>query len=466
MFKKMKTTFMLSLAMVVALSASLTGCNSKTTSSQSGTDSTKPVKMEKITVWSDQAHEKSLRVQQVNEFNNTIGKELGIEIEYTVYGSNFWDTLQVAAKAGDAPDLYRADTKWMNDFVSAGFVLPLNDMPGGKELIDKYKGMLVPGYHIYNDKVYTLPYNLTTYKFVVNTDLFNKAGIPIPTKWTWDDVRNYSKKITDASSGNAFGFGLGLKSTWTLSSYFTMPAGTNVGHTGYNYKTQQFDFAAFSPMVQTMRNMVKDGSVFPGYQGLDGDAVRAQFSEGKIGIMGAASFDGAVYNNQFPAKCNWAVVPEPSFTGSGSPYKEFVQPTQLLVIGKKASEHLEKVMAVYKFFYDDKNAAQMYEDGLYVPIRNEAVKAATKKPALKNFAEFANVPEKFVMLPMPDTLIQIEGLAYRDAIVKYLSGQSGEDAKAVLDDADKRYNAALSKVDKSKLEVYKLPSGMAVEKGK
>ena len=31
--------------------------------------------------------------------------------------------------------------------------------------------------------------------------------------------------------------------------------------------------------------MISDGSVFPGYEGLDADAARAQFAEGRIGMI-------------------------------------------------------------------------------------------------------------------------------------------------------------------------------------
>ena len=37
-------------------------------------------KVEHIAVWSDNAHEQSVRDKQVEEFNATIGKELGIVI--------------------------------------------------------------------------------------------------------------------------------------------------------------------------------------------------------------------------------------------------------------------------------------------------------------------------------------------------------------------------------------------------
>ena len=41
--------------------------------------------------------------------------------------------------------------------------------------------------------------------------------------------------------------------------------------------------------------------------------------------------------------------------------------------GVKAQESPEKTLKVLEFFYDDKNAAEMYEEGLHIPIRSEAL---------------------------------------------------------------------------------------------
>lgn len=419
-----------------------------------------------ITVWSDNAHEKELRVKQVEEFNKTIGKENGIFVEYSVYGDNYSDSIKIAARTDEAPDMFRADTKWMQDFVDAGYVVPLSDFPGSEELIERYDGLLAKQYHIFNGKVYTLPYNLTTYKFVVNVDLFKAAGLEVPYEgWTWAQVREYAKKITEVSAGKAYGFGLSLKSAWTLSSYITMPAGCNIGHYGYDWNGGKFNFAALTPIIEEVYGMAQvDGSVFPGFEGLDGDGVRAQFSEGRIGIMGAASFDAAVYNDQFPAKCDWAVVPEPALTEEGHPFKEFVQPTQLLVMGKKAMEHPEKALIVYNYFYSDECAAAMYEQGLYVPIRQQAIDLATRKPEMKGFADFANIEQKFVMGAMPDTLISIEGPAYREVIVNLLSGQDGSDIRAALEDCDFRYNKGLEALTPDQLNLFRLPEGTQTER--
>ena len=63
------------------------------------------VEMDTITVWSDNAHEQEVREKQIADFNNGEGKELGIQIDYKVYGDKYSDTIKIAAQAGEAPDL-------------------------------------------------------------------------------------------------------------------------------------------------------------------------------------------------------------------------------------------------------------------------------------------------------------------------------------------------------------------------
>ena len=53
----------------------------------------------------------------------------------------------------------------------------------------------------------------------------------------------------------------------------------------------KFEFEEFAPVIDAVQGMISDGSVFPGYEGLDADAARAQFAEGRIGMIPAASFD-------------------------------------------------------------------------------------------------------------------------------------------------------------------------------
>lgn len=425
-----------------------------------------PVEMEVITVWSDNAHEKEIRDRQIAEFNEGVGKELGIQIEYTVYGDKFKDTVQMALQAGEAPDLFRSDSKVILDYIDSGFLVPIEDLPGSEDLLAKYSDLVANRSHVFDGKTYTLPYNLTTYGFVINKDLFAECGLTeadYPT--TWQEVVEVGKIITEKTNGRAYG--LGLSSTlWCVSSFYTMPNGRNVGHYGYDYEAQQFDYSAYLPMVDAIDQMVADGTVFPGFENLDGDGVRAQFSAGNIAMIGAASFDCAVYVDQFPATCDWTVIDIPKFSDDAVQYKAFGNPTNLLNVSTTALKHPEKVLKVLEFFYDDANIAEMYEAGLYIPVRKEAVAMATKEPTLKGWASFANFDEVFTMPPVPDTLITVEGPTYREVMVNLWANPAKDDVAAALADCDARYNAALAEADPATVAMYALPDGVTAVAGK
>ncbi len=424
------------------------------------------VEMETITVWSDQYHEKEVRERQIAEFNAGEGKELGIQIDYKVYGDSYTDTLRIASQAGEAPDLFHSDNKWLPEFVESEFVIPIEELPGSEGILNEYKNMLNNQEQIFDGKTYTLPYSMTTYGFVINCDLFEQAGMTeedYPT--TWEEVREAAAKITEASNGKAYG--LGLSSTqWTVSSFYTFGGGQNVGHYGYDWNTKQFDYSAFNPLIETIDQIVADGSAFPGFEALDADGIRAQFAAGNIGMIGSASFDCSVYTTNFPATCNWKVLPIPKFDDGEEEYKRFGLATNLLCVGPAAKAHPEKVLKVLEFFYDDANMAEMYENGLYIPVRNEAIALATKAPEMNGWAEFADFDEIFVMPPVPDSYITVEGTTYREAIVNMWTNPDLDDVEAVMKDVDERYNQALAEVDQGVVDLYVIPEGISPLSGK
>ena len=73
-----------------------------------------------VTVWSDNAHEQSVRETQIEEFNNTIGKQEGIRIDYTVYGTDYADVINAALMANEGPDLFRPLSNTFAENVNAG----------------------------------------------------------------------------------------------------------------------------------------------------------------------------------------------------------------------------------------------------------------------------------------------------------------------------------------------------------
>ncbi|GHT59295.1 hypothetical protein FACS1894109_14920 [Spirochaetia bacterium] len=431
---------------------------------QSGSSSTGGAgKVDVIRVWSDNAHERVLRDQQIAKFNEGRGKELGIKIEYTVYGTGWSETQKTAAQAGDAPELYRPNINdGMQSFIDAGYLIPIEDLPGGAEYLKQWPG-LVLNQHTFKKagtsevKTYTLPYNLTTNKFIINRDLFNKNGIKDPPK-TWAEVREYAKIITKNGGGKEYGFIYGQKQNWIWNVYGSYQAIQSIGHWGFDNKNLTFNFSAIAPVVEAYLGMAQDGSILPGFQGMDADQMRAQFSEGIIGMIPAASFDTGVYNTQFPAKCNWEVHPIPVVPGSPK-LKEFAVATTLLGVGESAKKtDMSKVLEVLKFFYADENAAEMYEQALYIPYRQEAIKLAKTQPAAKGFAEFANVPQLLTILPDPSTIIPYEGDGREATIFGIIGGTDRRSVQVALKDLDDRMNKALATLPKATLEEYRQPA--------
>lgn len=423
---------------------------------------------EHIVVWSDNAHEQSVREKQVEEFNNTIGKELGIVIDYTVFGTDYANTINVALMAEDGPDLFRPSSNTFAGYVTAGYAVPISALEGSDKLLSLYnKDELVVGDQIFNGEVYTLPYSLQSYKMIINRDLFDKAGIAEAPK-TWDEVREDAKKITEASEGEAYGYFLALQSGWCQDHYIYSVNAPSMGHFGFDAVSGSYKYSDGLPIIRSLLGMIEDGSMFPGFENLDADTARAQFAAGRVGIVMAASFDVAVYTDQFPAVCKWEVCDPPAISADGYGYKEMVTAVDLLGVAKKAlNKDTAKVAKVLEWFYSDENLVEMYEQGMYIPFRS-AVVGMAKESAVYGWKEFSTFKDDQFIIRMADPkgVLKYEGLSARETLGKLLSGGFTEDAEVVLKELDDRLNAAFDALDEETKASYIAQPGYTVTREK
>ncbi len=469
----MKKKYLAVLLSAVMAATMLFGCGKDLDSASGGTPVSSQGKTEEkkdvqvVTVWSDNAHEQTVREAQVEEFNNTIGKELGIRIDYTVYGSDYSDVINVALMSNEGPDLFRPSTSTFAGYVNAGYAVPISELNGSEKLLSLYdKDELIVGDQIFDDKVYTLPYSLQSYKMVINRDLFDLAGIKDAPK-TWDEVRKDAKLITEATNGEAYGYFLALQSGWTLDHYIFSAASGALGHFGYDAVSGSYKYSDGLPIVNNILGMIDDGSMFPGYENMDADTARAQFAAGHVGIAMAASFDVAVYTEQFPAVCKWEVCDPPALDADGYDYKEMVTAVDLLGVAKKALDapDTSKIATVLEWFYSDENLVDMYEQGMYIPYRNEVLDLA-KEPAVPGWKEFSTFKDNQFIIRMADPkgVISYEGLSAREALAKLLSGGYDTSAQAALKDLDDRLNGGLKKLDPEIYKSYVAPSSYKVNR--
>ena len=83
----------------------------------------------------------------------------------------------------------------MNDLVKridAGLVAPINEFLDAEsiDINEVYNNSYGP----VNDKYYGLPMKNITNVVMMNKDHLDKAGLEIPTEWTWDEYRDYAKE--------------------------------------------------------------------------------------------------------------------------------------------------------------------------------------------------------------------------------------------------------------------------------
>lgn len=397
-----------------------------------------------IKVWSNDAHNKPEYEATIKKFHDTIGKEKGIRIEYQVYGGDYYSAIDVAMAAGEEPHIFKS--RKSGQYSETGRIVPISDLPGGDVLIEETKGLHREDVGVFNGKIYAIPIRVTTQNLIYNKEMFAKLGLKVPVSYA--EFRETAKIIKEKAGANVYGYGLPLRYENYKLYHIAFPAAPSVGHQMFNHKTGRWDFMSLKPFFELMLQLVDDGTMFPGMEGLDFDTLRAHFSAGNIGMLIGNSFDVGVLYDQFPAQFEWGVAPIP-VEDPDNRYKQIGNPGAFYVISSKVVEEgIEaEAMEVYKAFLSVEHLASTYENAKDIPIRGDAITKFAGQPERPQWAAFADVTNFYMKPAYPEAKIRVEGESYGDVFSKILTRRVGVDQG--LADLDKRYNAALDAAIKS-----------------
>lgn len=378
-----------SLIVVIAMCMiCVSGCDGEKSGEDSG--------LTQIRVWTGDTGSKLIFEKYIAEFNETTGKENGIEIVYEAK-ENLGQALTVALQTHQAPEIFMAGS--VVEYSEQGYITPLDELPGGNELIEKRKDYLVEEKQTYKGKTYSIPFATTLYGLTYNKDMFKEAGIvdengdAKPPK-TLKELREYAKKLTDPKSGK-YGMIMPLKWSGMFGTDLENLAIASNGVGSYNYTTGKYDFSCYKEPLQTILDMKKDGSFMPGSEGMDNDPARSRFAEGKIGMKFSASWDVGVLNEQFPAKCDWGVVPMP-VADDGKSYYQNASSNTGYKISSDAVKTIggEKIMIAYKFLVGDEFAKKLYESGACMPLDIEATEGVDESKLPKGWIDYTEILKK------------------------------------------------------------------------
>lgn len=349
-----------------------------------------------VTFWSGNAGQKEYEEAKIKEFNQTKGKEIGVEIKYECK-SDYSTQLNVAFETNQQPDLFGG--VGIKDSVDKGRIISYEDIEGGAEYVKHFESVnMYEGKYTYKGKHYSLPQNSLVCGLVYNKDLFKEAGIvnengePTPPE-TLDQMREYAKRITDLGD-NRYGIAFPVKwNAWIL--YDVQLAGVNsAGRQSFDYGNGVFDFSGYIPVLENIKGILDDKSAYPGAETLDNDPARARFAEGKIGMKVAWSWDVGVFEDQFPATCDWGVAPLP-VADENQKYYQYMNIDGSALMGKTLKDKLtdEQIFEMMKWLTSDEQVQKAYESGIYLPWNAEIMQKADVSNVSEHWAEFAKLIE-------------------------------------------------------------------------
>ena len=256
-------------------------------------------------------------IQKLIEAFNESQDEVHVSYEY--YGENYASVVQMAISGDSAPDILECSGGiTVQTLAKQGKLAPIEDCLTD-EIKENYNPSAFTPEEFYLDgKQYSVPVRVSAYRLLYNKDLFEKAGLdPAAPPKTLEEMREYAKKITEAGGGEAYGFGLplGVAQIWERVidpiSYGT----SDVQRYGWNVGTKSYDFGANKRYFEYYTDLMKDGSLFPGYLTLGIDTLRANFAAGTIGMYIDGNWMPGSYATQMDTKCNWDAAPLPVFEG-------------------------------------------------------------------------------------------------------------------------------------------------------
>lgn len=225
--------------------------------------------------------------------------DVTVQLEILPYADLVTSTLN-RLSAGNAPDVVRLTG--LTDFRDDLLVL---DPYLGEDYREQFLPGPLTGVFNENDEMLAVPSDLTMNGPFINVDLFEEAGVEIPTEWTWDEMLAAVKEVK-AATGVPFAFAMdksGHRLSTILSEY-----GTYLLNDDGNALDVDRAEAALEPIVDMMTNGDMPADFWLG-SGSRYEGANEIFLAGETPIYLSGNWQVAQFAEN--AEFDWAVVPNP-----------------------------------------------------------------------------------------------------------------------------------------------------------
>lgn len=269
-----------------------------------------------VNIW-DANQQKGIQ-EIADKWTETSGVKVNVEV---VDWDNYWTLLEAGASGGTMPDVFWMHSNTVQMYMENDLLLDLTDYISKDSSIDLskyYEG--VKNLYTRNDgKVFALPKDHDTIALLYNKAIFDKYGVEYPTDaWTWDDMYEAAKKITEDSKGDVYGMAMNTSNNqdgWYNAIYCYGGKVVTDDHKGTTIGSAESK--AGMEMIRKLLTVGAPQSVVA-ETGTD-----SLFMSGKVGMITQGSWMiNAFYTAEGHNDYAWALLPYADLNKNGTCEKE------------------------------------------------------------------------------------------------------------------------------------------------
>ena len=257
----MKKAFTVFIAVILFVTAILSGCGSGNSSTDdkksggivvesTGNDENADYTVSgKVVVAVDTA--RPMDYEAMFEALQNVYPNIDIEIDYFSHTTedSAAEYLTARASTNNLPDVVFDEAGRLPLYISQGWVYPLDEFVADDPDIESVPASIIDSYR-FGGKLYALPDAVTFQTIALNNDLLDELNLDHPeTDWTFSDYEDLMKSATTAKySGTDTLHGIEDWGAGILSTSATL--------CGYNYKTRTFEMTnSFANSLKLMREL-------------------------------------------------------------------------------------------------------------------------------------------------------------------------------------------------------------------
>lgn len=334
----------------------------------------------KISFWhANSGKPKAIIESFVEEFNSQHQGECEIIPVYQGAYSSLQQKLYASIMAHNQPMICQLYETWTSRLIQADKIVCIQDLidedPEFKESQSDFIDIFIRN-NSWDDKLYTLPFNKSTYVLFVNEELLVKAGIDtIPS--TWAELEAASVAMTKRSGKMNDVYGMGLRPTIDMFSFFMYQNGGSFlkedsdTDTVFTINSKE-NVEALSFIVDLVKKQ-KVAYVDPGY-------MSTPFGSQRIGMYIGSSAGIPYVQKAVNGKFRWNTYPLPAKVQRATIF----QGTNVGLLKNAQSDTARKYgWEFIKFLTNKTNNLQWSTQTGYVPVRQSVLESE----GLKDFLE-------------------------------------------------------------------------------